>query len=134
MCSWLGKEVEWAPVGCSWGEVPLLSPEDTPSIRKKERGGQNFLAKPCSSLLPAKTLTTLPTLTSTEAPTTRVGVGSGAVSATSRQNTKQQHKHNKTLPPLEVQTKEPLNRELGATVNTSPRGTFPSPGRLLLTS
>jgi hypothetical protein len=65
MCSWLGKEVGWTPAGCSWGEVPILSPEDTPrGIKRKEGGGQNFLAKPSSSLLPAKTLTSLTTPTS----------------------------------------------------------------------
>lgn len=73
MCSWLGKEVGWTPAGCSWGEVPLLSSEDTPSgIKRKERRGQDFLAKPSSSLLPAKTLIALPIPTSAKS---QLGVG-----------------------------------------------------------
>lgn len=58
------KEVGWTLAGCSWGEVPLLSTkvcEDTPpwGIRRKERWGQNSLAKPSSSLVPEKVLRTL---------------------------------------------------------------------------
>lgn len=62
MCSWLGKEVGLTPTGCSWGEVPLLSPEvceDPPTGHQEKGGGQNFLAKPSSSLVPAKALWTL---------------------------------------------------------------------------